>query len=528
MNPRQFDWAGRVRQHATALTSAAILGAVVLGVLWLASGAEDSPSELQLFLGRLHPLIVHLPIGFLLLTVLLEVLGAMRRFAVLREAVPLALFVTALSAIVAVLAGVLLGSSGGYNGSLVGWHERLGITLAAVVSLAAALRYVWRAGGVRWIRHAYTASLGAAVALLLVTGHLGGTLTRGPDYLTEYLPAPLEPIAALLTVERELAPPAFVHPDEAVVYEHLVAPVLQARCVSCHGPDKQKGDLRLDSPEGILAGGSSGPVIVPGRAAESRMIQRIWLPPEHEDVMPPRGRPPLSAAEAELLRWWVDRGASFDQVVGRETPPPGVLAIIEQVAGPPEERIPTVLRTEVPAPDSVALTAASEHWRIRPLAQGSNFLRARCHASECAGEHLQALVPLAQQLAELDLSGAAVDDGDLQVIGQFQHLVRLSLDRTAVTDAGLEALSGLRHLEYLNLYGTAVTDAGLASLEQLASLRSLYLWRTGATEQGAARLAERLPHIRVSLGTTPQQAGSTGEAEVSSEDAEATTELAGS
>src|SRR5690606_724029 len=151
-----------------------------------------------------------------------------------------------------------------------------------------------------------------------------------------------------------------VYPDEAVVYEHLVAPVLQARCVSCHGPDKQKGDLRLDSPEGILAGGSSGPVIVPGRAAERRMLQRLRPPPEHEDVMPPRGRPPLSAAEAELLRWWVDRGASFDQVVGRETPPPGVLAIIEQVAGPPEERIPAVLHTKVPAPDSAALAAAGE------------------------------------------------------------------------------------------------------------------------------------------------------------------------
>src|SRR5690606_24314075 len=110
--------------------------------------------------------------------------------------------------------------------------------------------------------------------------------------------------------------------------------------VTCHGPDKQKGDLRLDSPDAISAGGTSGPVLLPGRPGESPMVTRTWLPPGHEEIMPPRGRQPLAPAEAELIRWWIEQGASFEDVVGGTPPPPGVLAILEQIAGPPEERIP--------------------------------------------------------------------------------------------------------------------------------------------------------------------------------------------
>ncbi|HEU4455116.1 MAG TPA: c-type cytochrome domain-containing protein, partial [Longimicrobium sp.] len=273
----------------------------------------------------------------------------------------------------------------------------------------------------------------------------------------------------------------------------------------------QKGDLRLDSPEAIEAGGTSGPVVIPGRAAESRMIQRIWLPPGHEDIMPPRGRQPLSVVEAELLRWWIDQGASFEQTMARAVPPPGVRAILEEVAGPAEERVAPVLRMEVAAADSGAVAAArAAGVSLRPLSRGSRFLRASCMsaAEGCGAEQLRALLPLAEQIATLDLSGSPVTDADLATVARLGHLTRLSLDGTEVGDAGLVHLASLRHLEYLNLYGTAVTDAGLEALETLTGLRSLYLWQTAATPPAAARLAERLPRLKVSLGMSASEADS--------------------
>src|SRR4051812_32314000 len=67
-----------------------------------------------------------------------------------------------------------------------------------------------------------------------------------------------------------------------------VRPILQARCVDCHGPAKQKGELRLDDWAAFLKGGSTGPAVVPGKAAESHLI-RLVAGEDQDAVMPPKG-----------------------------------------------------------------------------------------------------------------------------------------------------------------------------------------------------------------------------------------------
>lgn len=492
----------RSRRFRPAL---AVAGALVLTLVLasvLASGAEESPSRFQLFVGRLHPLVVHLPIGFLLLALLLEGASWTRSLRRLRPAVPFALVLGALSAVAAVLAGYLLGATGGYGGPTLLWHKRLGIGVAVASVSAVALWYALRLRPSPSLRMAYTGSLLASAGLLTAAGHLGGSLSHGPEFVTEYMPAPMRAAARFLPGEAPAAP-AFARLDEAEIYRHLVQPVLQARCVSCHGPDQQKGELRLDSPEAILKGGDSGPAAVAGQSAESEMIRRIWLPEGHEDAMPPRGRKPLTVLEAELIRWWIDEGASPTKTVTETTPPPGIQALLEQLAGPPEERVPPVLRTPVAAADPAALANARRAGvALRPLAAGSNFLRAQCTGSpeSCGAEQLQALLPLAPQIASLHLGGAAVGDREMEAVGRFPHLIRLHLERTRVTDVGLAHLRGLQHLEYLNLYGTSVSDAGLEHLAGLGKLRSLYLWQTAATPAGSERLRQRLGRLRVDHG----------------------------
>src|SRR5690606_3096646 len=157
---------GRAHDSVALWTAAALAGAVGLA-LWIARGVAESPSEAQLFVGRLHPLIVHLPIGFVVLAVALEALSRTRRFVRLRHAVPLALVLSALSAIAAVLAGLLLAESGGYSGTLVGWHQRFGIGVAAGTLIALALHYLHAVHRGRGLRLAYTTSLVATVAMLL-------------------------------------------------------------------------------------------------------------------------------------------------------------------------------------------------------------------------------------------------------------------------------------------------------------------------------------------------------------------------
>jgi len=88
-----------------------------------------------------------------------------------------------------------------------------------------------------------------------------------------------------------------------------IQPVLQKRCQVCHGSQQQMSGLRLDNGEDALRGGNSGPVIRPGRSAESRLV-RLVGGLEGKIVMPPAGKR-LSPEEVGLLRAWIDQGAAW-------------------------------------------------------------------------------------------------------------------------------------------------------------------------------------------------------------------------
>jgi mono/diheme cytochrome c family protein len=90
-------------------------------------------------------------------------------------------------------------------------------------------------------------------------------------------------------------------------FEKLVRPVLSANCFTCHGPEKQKGGLRLDSRAAMLTGGDSGPAIVPGHAEQSLLIKAIHY--ADEPRMPPKGR--LSAEAIAALTAWIQQGAPW-------------------------------------------------------------------------------------------------------------------------------------------------------------------------------------------------------------------------
>ena len=511
MLPPSFRRGGRNQRYLPALAAAFVLVGMMLLASALAAGADDTPSRFQHFLGRLHPLVVHLPIGFLLLAVILEGGALWRPLRRLRHAVPFVLVLGAASAVIAVLAGYLLAATGGYGGATVLWHERLGIGVAVAAVSAVALWHSHRLRPSKPLRIAYASSLLASAALLVAAGHLGGNLAHGPEFLTEYMPAPLQATFRMITPGEARAAPTFARIDEAQIYEHLVEPVFQARCVSCHGPQQQKGGLRLDSLATMVKGGESGPALVAGHSARSEMVRRIWLPQDHEEAMPPRGRRPLTALEAELIRWWIDEGASTTKTVGEAKPTPSVQMLLEQLAGPPEQRVSPVLRTRIAAADSTALAKARVGGlSIRPIAAGSNFLRAGCVATvkACGGEHVRLLLPFAQQIAILNLADGAIGDAEMADVARFPNLVRLRLDGTRVTDAGMAHVRTLQHLEYLNLHGTRVGDAGLTHLAGLRNLRALYLWQSAATPAGVERLQAALPKVRVDLGISQAQADS--------------------
>jgi mono/diheme cytochrome c family protein len=112
--------------------------------------------------------------------------------------------------------------------------------------------------------------------------------------------------------EAPVAPVAEEATSLASAYDAHVAPIFAANCVGCHGPEKQKGGLRLDSLAALETGGSSGATVVAGDPDASLLIQRVELPLDDYDHMPPEDAPQPSEEQLALLRWWIGAGANSD------------------------------------------------------------------------------------------------------------------------------------------------------------------------------------------------------------------------
>jgi mono/diheme cytochrome c family protein len=296
-----------------------------------------------------------------------------------------------------------------------------------------------------------------------------------------------------------------VRSENKIDFARDIQPILQKSCVECHGPEKPKAKLRLDSREAALKGGKDGVVIVPGNADKSEAYRRITLPAGNDDVMPNKGDL-LTKAQTDLIRDWINQGAEW---------PEGVVIAAKKTEEPeaPASTTPNFPNYKTTAAELKAITMLESLGVVaRPIAANSGWSEINFHAqgSEVVDK---ALAPLSEVIGvvSLDLAGTKIKDADLKYIQGLTNLHRLHLENTPVTDAGLAHLKGLVNLNYLNLYGTTVTDAGLEQLKGLTHLKHLYLWQTKATEAEVASLKKALPDIDISMGTEIKAAAKQGD-----------------
>lgn len=271
-----------------------------------------------------------------------------------------------------------------------------------------------------------------------------------------------------------------------------IGPILAKNCLECHGPEKQKGKLRLDSKEAAFKGGDSGIAgVVPGKSADSRIYKVITLPKGHDDVMPPKGEP-LSKATTDLVKAWIDSGADWPTGL-KLTAAGGAGDKKEADLGPGPK--PTAAETKAVAELAKAGITARE------IAQGSNwrYLNLRVVGKKFDAKVWDQIKDVAN-LIELNAAGVEVTDADLAKLGKLTNLRRLNLANATVKDSSLAGLKTLANLEYLNLVGTQVTDAGLKQLAGLKKLQSVYLFESKVTDAGVADLKKALPNARIDNG----------------------------
>jgi uncharacterized membrane protein len=256
----------------------------------------DDPSPWLAVFGRAHPMLLHLPLGILPCTALLEFGTAALRRQPPRGAVLALAWFGALTGALAAATGLVLAGEGGYGGDTIGQHKVLGIALAVLLLASAILAHLASRAPMR-------IALALALVVMLPAGHLGGALTHGANFLWQ----PLE--------RRQPADPASAGGGTEQAGSHfdrVIAPILERTCTKCHNPDKKKGELLLTSREGIELGGDNGVVVIAGKPDESPLVTRLELPLDHDDHMPPEDKPQLTAEEIAALRAWIANGARFD------------------------------------------------------------------------------------------------------------------------------------------------------------------------------------------------------------------------
>ena len=116
--------------------------------------------------------------------------------------------------------------------------------------------------------------------------------------------------------------PAASGGGEKLVFQHVILPIFEAKCNKCHNEDKSKGDLRLDNYEVTMKGGENGSNVVAGKPDDSLTIQRILLPSDDDEHMPPEGKEQVTPAELAAIRYWIQSGASATQKLADAQFPP--------------------------------------------------------------------------------------------------------------------------------------------------------------------------------------------------------------
>lgn len=453
--------------------------------------------QLITFIGRFHPLLVHLPIGAIIVAFLFDVMSLSRSYRRLSVAVQPALVFGAFAALFSLITGFCLAEEGGYNDDALSYHQYAGIITSVFAFALVILRkrtfilnYERRSR--KPIRFFMFIPLMIA---LVIAGHFGGSLTHGEEFITEFSFADTEikvdPIAKMQFITQ---------PDEAVLYEDVIQPILESKCYSCHSASKQKGDLRLDIPELMLKGGQEGKVIEAGAADSSSLFARMMLPLEHDDHMPPNEKPQPSSVELDLIRLWINEGADFDAKVKslhERARAVEFVNLLTQVVRK-ESWLP---QDEVSPADENALKKLKDAGAlVLPIAANSNYLQVSfSNARSISKESIGLLKPVRDQIVSLRLSYCSLQTNDLKFVEDLDNLTWLYLDHSNVNDSSFHSLTTAPDLKFLNLVFTSVTEQAI-NRDKFPKLEQLFTFQTNIHSSGARVIQDKMPGLKIDTG----------------------------
>ncbi len=443
------------------------------------------PPSLQA-VGRMHPLLLHLPIGLLVISFILWIGRKNIEQTSFQKIFILVLHVTAFTASLTALMGFFLSREGGYDENILLKHKIFGI-ITAILSYI--LLLVYRSFPER--KFVFGTTITLSLAAVIVGSHFGSNLTHGEGFVWQ-------PLRSDKEAEEKIT-------DSSSLFTAAIRPILRSKCFSCHNEKKAKGGLIMTTEEKILDGGKNGPIWKSGDALNSHIIQKINLPEDEKKHMPPKGKPQLSQEQTDLLFAWIQSGADMKKTMKDYADDDTIKILAAKFIHLPKEELEKTYSFAA-ASASTIQKLSGPFCSVFPLSQNSPALQADFFVREKFDrKKLVDLLKVKEQLVVLNLGNMPVTDADMKTVNQFANLEKLILNNSLITDSALSEIKILKSLQSLSLAGTQIDKNAAQSFSQFDSLKEVFIWNTRISATEADELQKQNKKIRFDRGYIPDE-----------------------
>jgi len=443
------------------------------------------PPSLQA-VGRMHPLLLHLPIGLIVISFILWIGKKNIESTSFQKIFVLVLQVTAFTAALTALMGFFLSREGGYDENILLKHKILGITTAI---LSYTLLLVYKSFPEK--NFAFGATITLSLTAMIAGSHFGSNLTHGEGFVWQ-------PLKSGKDTEEKIT-------DSSSLFAAAIKPVLRSKCFSCHNEKKAKGGLIMTTEEKILEGGKNGPIWKSGDALNSHIIEKINLPEDEKKHMPPKGKPQLSQEQIDLLFVWIQSGADMKKTMKDYADDDTVRILAAKFIHLPKAETEKIYSFAA-APASTIQKLSGPFCSVFPLSQSSPALQADFFVREKFDrKKLEELLKVKQQLVVLNLGNMPVTDADMKTVNQFTNLEKLILNNSLITNNALSEIKKLKSLRSLSLAGTQIDKNAAQSFSQFDSLKEVFIWNTKISATEADELQKQNKKIKFDRGYVPDE-----------------------
>lgn len=431
--------------------------------------------EIGLFLqwmGKMHPLALHFPIVFGILIVIYFVFFSKHRFQL--EIEKLLLSINALFASLVALFGIFLAKQGAYEGEIFDLHKWGGI---AIAFFSWFLVFMLNANELlkKFLALVF-------LGVLIGATHKGAQLTHG--------------VNALSFPEKEILVEDMIREVDSTttIFEAAIAPIFNQKCISCHGPDKVKGDLRLDSREYILKGGESGDILKTSSSGDPILLKLIHLPIDHEAHMPPDGKLQLTETEMAILRNWINKGGDFDIGLNELAAEDSLVELID-------EYIATNRKVEIKTDLPDLADFNTDYCTVNYLFYGTDQVEVNFfQGSFYDRETLNKLLLIKDNIVRLNMQNMPLEKEDLDIILQFVNLEKVNLNSTGLTISEIENLKSIGNLKSLAICGIEFNENELDRLLSDSKFTAINVWTDNLNRAQLEKLITKYPAIDFTIG----------------------------